>query len=118
MGNLHQIVEAIRAESSGVQARLLVARVGLKARVNLVKVTPATPNNPELEARLLKIAQEQGTRIFQVIISPCCFDETEQLSQFQAVNSPSKTLIEMDRGNQERLLLQLAKDIIQYSKNG
>jgi hypothetical protein len=68
--------------------------------------------------QLLKIAQEQGTRIFQVIISPCCFDETEQLSQFQAVNSPSQTLIEMDRGNQERLLLQLAKDIIHYSKNG
>lgn len=68
--------------------------------------------------QLLKIAQEQGTRIFQVIISPCCFDETAQLSQFQAVNSSSKTLIEMNRGDQERLLLQLAKDIISHAKNG
>lgn len=64
--------------------------------------------------QLLKLAQEQGTRIFQVIISPCCFDETEQLSQFQAVNSASKTLIEMDRGDQERLLLQLAKNILSH----
>lgn len=68
--------------------------------------------------QLLKIAKEQGTRIFQVIISPCCFDETEQLSQFQAVNSASETLIEMDRGSQERLLLQLAQDIIEHAKSG
>ena len=58
MSNLHRIVEAIKSESSGVQARLLVARVGLKAGVNLTKVTATTPNNPALEARLLKIAQE------------------------------------------------------------
>ena len=58
MGNLHQIVEAIKSESNGVQARLLVARVGLKAGVNLSTITPTTPNNPALEARLIKIANE------------------------------------------------------------
>lgn len=64
---------------------------------------------------LLRKAQEDGTRIFQVLVSPCCFDESEHLSQFQAINSPSKTLIEMTLGEQERLLLQLAKDIIAHS---
>jgi TIR domain len=65
--------------------------------------------------QLLKIAKTKGTRIFQIIISPCCFDETERLSQFQAVNSASNTLIEMSRGDQERLLLQLAKSIISHA---
>jgi len=67
---------------------------------------------------LLKGAQSKGTRIFPVIIGPCCFDETNQLSQFQAINSPSKTLIEMNHGEQERLFFQLAKDIISHVKNG
>jgi len=67
---------------------------------------------------LLEKAQSDGTKIFQIIISPCCFEETEQLSQFQAVNTPSKTLIEMDHGEQERLLFQLAKDVISHAKNG
>lgn len=65
--------------------------------------------------QLLKIAEKEGTRIFQIIISPCCFDETENLSQFQAVNSSTNTLIEMNRGDQERLLLQLAKSIISHT---
>ena len=68
--------------------------------------------------QLLKIAEEEGTRIFQIIISPCCFDETKHLSQFQAVNSAKNTLIEMNRGDQERLLLQLAKSIISHAKSG
>ncbi len=68
--------------------------------------------------QLLKIAKEKGTRIFQIIISPCCFDETKHLSQFQAVNSSSNTLIEMSPGDQERLLLQLAKSIISHADTG
>lgn len=68
--------------------------------------------------QLLRIAEEKGTRIFQLIVSPCYFDESENLSQFQAVNSPSNTLIELDRGDQERLLLDLAKSIISHVKNG
>ena len=61
--------------------------------------------------QLLKRAEEEGTRIFQIIISPCCFDETKSLSQFQALNSPSNTLIKMNRGDQERLLHKLAQSI-------
>ena len=58
MGNLNQIVEAIKAESSGIQAKLLVARVGLKVGVSLAGVDENTPDNPELATRLLRAAQE------------------------------------------------------------
>ncbi len=58
MGNLKRILEAIKAESSGVQAKLLVARVGLKVGVSLARVDENTPDNPVLGARLLKAAQE------------------------------------------------------------
>lgn len=67
--------------------------------------------------QLLKLAEDKGTRIFQLIVSPCCFDESKNLSQFQAVNSPKSTLIELNRGDQERLLLELAKSIISQFKN-
>jgi len=67
--------------------------------------------------QIMKLAEEHGTRIFQILISPCCFEETPQLSQFQTVNPPSKTLIEMNHPDQERLLLQLAKGIIAQITN-
>ena len=58
MGNLNRIIAAIKAESSGVQAKLLVARIGLKTGVSLVGINESTPNNPELETRLLEAAHE------------------------------------------------------------
>ena len=65
--------------------------------------------------QLLKSAEEEGTRIFQIIISPCCFHETKSLSQFQALNSPSNTLMDMNYVDQERLLLKLARSIITHA---
>ncbi len=58
MSRLKTIVDAIVAESSGVQARLLVARIGLKAGVNLSRITPGTPDNPELERKILQAARQ------------------------------------------------------------
>ncbi|RME91776.1 MAG: hypothetical protein D6767_04510 [Candidatus Hydrogenedentota bacterium] len=57
MGRLKKIVKAIESESSGVQGRLLLARVGLKAGVNLSKITENTPDNPEIEKRILAAAR-------------------------------------------------------------
>ena len=57
MGNLKRIVESIKAESSGVQANLLVARVGLKIGVSLKNIDENTPDNPELETRILNAAE-------------------------------------------------------------
>lgn len=57
---------------------------------------------------LLARAKDQGTVILPVIVSPCVF---EPLSQFQAVNSPSKTLVDMDRGARERLWVKVVQRI-------
>ena len=56
MGNLCRIVDTIRAESSGIHAKLLVARVGLKVGFSLSGITESTPNNPALEGRLIEAA--------------------------------------------------------------
>ena len=56
MGNLYRIVDTIRAESSGIHAKLLVARVGLKVGVSLAGIDETTPNNPALEGRLIAAA--------------------------------------------------------------
>ncbi len=66
MSRLKTIVDAIVAESSGVQARLLVARIGLKAGVNLSRITPSTPDNPELERKILQAARQVLGRDLQI----------------------------------------------------
>jgi hypothetical protein len=66
--------------------------------------------------QLLQLAFDHGTRIFQLIVGPCFFNETEQLSKFQAVNSVSNPLIRMDYGDQESLFFQLATGIIAHAK--
>ena len=58
MSKLKDILEAIGGHSSGVQRKLLLARVGLKAGIDLTKINDETPNNPELENRLINIANE------------------------------------------------------------
>lgn len=57
--------------------------------------------------RLLERARDNGVRILPVIISPCQFANTH-LAAFQAVNPPSRTLKEMRRPEQERVLTALA----------
>ena len=58
MGRLKMLVDAVSEESGGVQGRLLVARIGLKAGVNLTKITAKTPDNPTLEAKLHKAIKQ------------------------------------------------------------
>ncbi len=57
MGRLKRIIDAIRAESGGVQAKLLVARVGLKAGINISEINESTPDDREIEAKLLEAAR-------------------------------------------------------------
>jgi hypothetical protein len=57
---------------------------------------------------LLSAANQGGATILSVIVSPCIMGK---LSEFQAVNSPSKTLIEMDRGDRERVWIKLVEAI-------
>jgi hypothetical protein len=60
---------------------------------------------------LLKAAEEEGAIILPVILSPCWFKKTESLYQFQAVNPPDKPLINVSKGEQEAVFVQVAEAI-------
>jgi hypothetical protein len=62
-------------------------------------------------SRLFQRVRDCGVRILPVIISPCQFVPSPALAALQAVNTPSRTLVEMDRGGQERVLVGLAAAI-------
>lgn len=57
---------------------------------------------------LLKKAEDSGTRIRPLIVSPCAYSDSE-LGVFQAVNSPDKTLadIEKDEAAVKRVFLKV-----------
>lgn len=60
---------------------------------------------------LLKAAEEDGATILPVIISPCRFTREESLSRFQAVNDPARPLLNMGRGNREKVLDDVARAV-------
>jgi Putative peptidoglycan binding domain/TIR domain len=57
---------------------------------------------------LLAAAEHEGAVILMVIISPCVMGS---LLEFQAVNSPSKTLVDMNRGDRDRTWVKLIEAI-------
>ena len=61
---------------------------------------------------ILKKAQEEGTRILPLIVSPCAFEESE-IADFQAINSPDRTLADLGEHSPEteRVFLELIKCI-------
>lgn len=61
---------------------------------------------------LLRKAEEAGTRILPLIVSPCDYDISD-LEEFQAINSPDKTLADMagDEASIRRVFLSLTKEI-------
>lgn len=60
---------------------------------------------------LLLAAERDGATILPVILSPSRFHRTPSLSQFQSVNEPSQPLINMQRGEQELILVKVADTI-------
>lgn len=61
---------------------------------------------------LLRKAEEEGTRILPLIVAPCAFTLSE-ISDFQAVNSPEKTLTDLgsDEAAIDRTYLEVIKSI-------
>ncbi|MEM7482306.1 MAG: cell division protein FtsZ [Acidobacteriota bacterium] len=57
---------------------------------------------------LLEKAEREGTLILPVVVSPCRFLETRELSQFQSVNNPSRPLLAISKAEQEHVFLNLA----------
>lgn len=61
---------------------------------------------------LLKAAEEEGTLILPIIISPSLFSRTPQLSQFQCVNDPARPLLRVDEGEREQTFVSVAEAIL------
>ncbi|HYX25682.1 MAG TPA: toll/interleukin-1 receptor domain-containing protein [Thermoanaerobaculia bacterium] len=59
---------------------------------------------------LLKAAKEEGLSIFWLCINLCLYDETI-IQRYQAVHDPAEPLDSMERHQQDRVLLQLCKQI-------
>jgi len=62
---------------------------------------------------LLQAADNRGVTISPLLLSPCLFEETETLAQFQAVNKLTHPLIQMAEGEQEALFHNLSKQILE-----
>lgn len=61
---------------------------------------------------LLRKAEEEGTRILPLIVSPCAFPLSE-LNEFQAINDPNRTLADIapDEAAVERVYLEVINSI-------
>ncbi|MDX6444414.1 MAG: hypothetical protein QOH71_1488 [Blastocatellia bacterium] len=57
---------------------------------------------------LLQAAAVEGAMILPVIVSPCRFEKTEGLRQFQAVNGPSRPLSALDKTKREEIFVKVA----------
>ena len=60
---------------------------------------------------LLAAAQDKGLTILSLIVGPSQFQNTPELSRFQAVNDPAQPLIGLPKAEQETVLLKLADRI-------
>ena len=60
---------------------------------------------------LLQAADHEGAMILPVLLSPSRFNRTPDLKEYQAVNSPDRTFMEMTEAEQEREWLKLAYHI-------
>jgi hypothetical protein len=60
---------------------------------------------------LLEAAKKDGALIMSLTVSPSRFASTKSLSQFQAVNDPSRPLLNMFKGEQEDILVRVTEEI-------
>jgi HEAT repeat protein len=60
---------------------------------------------------LLQAAQQRDVLIMPVIIKPCAFQNDKKLSQFQAVNDPSRPLLRLPSAQREEGWTQVARNI-------
>lgn len=66
--------------------------------------------------KLLKKAETDGTKIFSVILEPCLYDAYDNISQFQAANDPNNPLCDNTVGEQNRVFVNLMRDIMHVLK--
>jgi hypothetical protein len=60
---------------------------------------------------LLAAANEEGARVLPVIVSPCRFKETSELSKFQAANVPERSLAMLSFAEREHVWVRVVDEI-------
>lgn len=60
---------------------------------------------------LLKNAFDKGTKILPMVVSPCRFLKTEEISIYQSVNPPNQSLEKCSKVEQEEFFIKLMDDI-------
>lgn len=60
---------------------------------------------------LLKEAEKGGTTILSIILKPCLFYEYPEIAQFQTINNPDLSLIQMDEAKVELTYVELVKQV-------
>lgn len=65
---------------------------------------------------LLQAAASEGAMILPVIVSPCRFEKTEGLRQFQAINTPKEPLSRLDKTKREEIFVKVA-DAVEAALN-
>ncbi|MEI2781232.1 MAG: toll/interleukin-1 receptor domain-containing protein [Candidatus Competibacter sp.] len=65
---------------------------------------------------LLDAAEREGALILPIILGPCRFERTPELSRFQAANPPSKTLEGMKKAEWEQVLKEIGERIEDFLK--
>lgn len=73
--------------------------------------------NDELPS-LLRSAEDRGLKVLPLVVRPCRFTKHAALSQFQAVNDPSKPLVTLSDFEQEELLVKLTDSVEGYLNEG
>jgi hypothetical protein len=58
---------------------------------------------------LLRAAETDGAVVLPLILSPSMFNRIDELSRFEAVNDPSRPLVDLPRGEQEAALVRLTE---------
>lgn len=67
-------------------------------------------NNEEVP-EILKRAKSKGVKIFTVVLDICNFDEYSPLYKYNCINDPEMPLETMDKAEQQRLLVKLAREV-------
>jgi len=99
--------------TAGMKWRKEIAQALARARVAVLLVSDAFLasafiTRDELPP-LLKAAEQDGALVVPVIVSPCRYARTPALKEFQAANSPARTLEEMEPAEWKRVLLGVSE---------
>lgn len=85
-----------------------------KAKVAILLISADFLNSTFIvdnELPYLLEASNNGTVILNVILKPCMFNLYPDISKFQAINDPSKTIIQMTEAEQETVWTDLISRI-------